>query len=140
MNAGPRSEELEKMILNANKKWVADALALASDMEAHPDRYTVDIDRFARRLRQLIAAISCSSMPSGLNVSELEAEIDRLKEESQSRLEACGELVSRLAAAEAEAGPLRRDAERYRFIAADHSLAWEGDLDDAIAAARRPAQ
>jgi hypothetical protein len=46
--------------------------------------------------------------------------------------------IMREAAAALEAA--REDAERYRFIAADHSAAWEEDLDAAIDAAMREAK
>lgn len=41
-------------------------------------------------------------------------------------------LRARAERAEAQAEANRRDAERYRYIAADHSLAWEEELDAAI--------
>jgi hypothetical protein len=41
---------------------------------------------------------------------------------------------------QAVAVDLMRDAERYRFIAADHSAAWEEELDAAIDAAMREAK
>lgn len=37
---------------------------------------------------------------------------------------------------QAEVERLREDAERYRFIASNHSAAWEKELDTAIDAAR----
>ncbi len=44
-------------------------------------------------------------------------------------------MILSLAAALRESEEQRRDAERYRFIAADHSLAWEEELDAALDAA-----
>ncbi len=46
-------------------------------------------------------------------------------------------LASDYAAIVAERDGLRADARRYRFIAADHSAAWEEEIDAAMAAEGR---
>lgn len=45
-------------------------------------------------------------------------------------------ILDRLERAEAEAAALGADAERYRFLAADHGVAWEEELDAAMSAER----
>ena len=42
-------------------------------------------------------------------------------------------LRAQLEAAEADCARLRVDAERWRFVAADHSTAWADDIDEQIA-------
>ena len=65
-------------------------------------------------------------------VDALLAEVERLREDMLFVARKNNELAARAERAEAQAEANRRDAERYRFLAADHSLAWEEDLDAAI--------
>lgn len=72
--------------------------------------------------------------------ARLMAEVERLRklvQEQDALREDVDALQSVAAALMAERDTLAKDAARYRWLAADHSLAWEEEIDAAMAEGER---
>src|SRR5690606_16452353 len=70
----------------------------------------------------------------------LRAEVAKWRRQAQFETDVATNAISQAERAEAEADALRKDAERYRHIAADHGLAWESEIDDEMARFKQAAE